>query len=267
MAQSHGIRIKKQYGQHFLRDVHVVGSMISSVTLTPETSVFEIGPGDGFLTRVILQNNIARLWSFEIDKEWVEHLQNSIDDEKFRIIHQDILDADLRSMLDEHKPWVLLANLPYVITFPILHKLQQNRDLISEGVIMVQDEVAQKIVKTSGRGFGYSSLFFQHYFEWKMLDKIPPEAFLPPPKVYSRLLYFKPRANQPNILQEEKFWEFVKVCFAQPRRTLKNNLERADVDITKVPEDILKLRAQQMSMNDFLSLWKLFSTSDNKVNL
>jgi 16S rRNA (adenine1518-N6/adenine1519-N6)-dimethyltransferase len=258
MARSHGIAIKKQYGQHFLRDVHVVGSMLNAVTLDTNTSVFEVGPGDGFLTNTILQTRIARLWSFEIDKEWVDYLASTITNEKFRIIHQDFLDVDLRSLLDEHKPWTVLANLPYVITFPILYKFQRNADLIKEGVIMVQEEVAQKIVKKSGRGFGYVSLFLQHYFEWKMLDKIPPEAFLPPPKVYSRLLYFKPRHDMPEIPNEKDFWEFIKVCFSQPRRTLKNNLAGTTIDMKKIPESQLKLRAQQMNIKDFLEIWNNF---------
>ena len=87
----------------------------------------------------------------------------------------------------------MLANLPYQVTFPILHNFQKNRHLLKEGVIMIQEEVAEKILKTSGRGYGYPSLFFQRYFTWKKLDKVPPTAFFPPPKVDSRLLYFKPR--------------------------------------------------------------------------
>ena len=86
---------------------------------------------------------------------------------------------------------------------------------------MIQEEVAQKIVKTSGRGYGFPSLFFQHYFEWKLLEKVPPGAFFPPPKVYSRLLYFKPKKMLQQIPDEAEFWEFIKHCFAQPRRTLK----------------------------------------------
>lgn len=254
MAQSHGIKIKKQFGQHFLRDMHIVGSMISRVTLTDQTSVFEIGPGDGFLTQAILQTDIARLWSFEIDDEWVGHLRKTITDDRLKVIYKDFLDVDF-TIFEPYKPWTVLANLPYVITFPILYTFQKQREYICEGVVMVQEEVAQKLVKTSGRGYGYVSLFFQYYFELELLDKVSPDSFLPPPKVFSRLVYFKPRVELKQIEKEDAFWEFVKSCFAQPRRTLKNNLLATKLNWKKVAEKYLPLRAQQMCFDDLLEVW------------
>lgn len=255
MVVSKGIRLKKKYGQHFLRDINIVYSVVDNVELDGSSSVFEIGCGDGFLTRMILETDIARLWVFEIDSDWVKYIANSIDDQRLTLFEENFLDVDF-SRFDSHKPWTLLANLPYQVTFPILHKLQQNRKVLKEGVIMVQEEVAQKIVKTSGRGYGFPSLFFQHFFEWKLLDKVPPEAFYPPPKVYSRLLYFKPKKELRPIPDEERFWKFIKVCFSQPRRTLKNNLFAAQLNIAKVSDETLKLRAQQMTMDDLLSVWE-----------
>ena len=122
---------------------------------------------------------------------------------------------------------------------------------------MIQEEVAQKIVKTSGRGYGFPSLFFQHYFEWKLLNKVPPSAFYPSPKVFSRLLYFKPIADPVAIPDEEQFWKFINRCFSQPRRMLGNNLRGLSYSVDRIPEDILHLRAQQMSMDDFLKVWDL----------
>jgi 16S rRNA (adenine1518-N6/adenine1519-N6)-dimethyltransferase len=257
-AVSQGIVLKKRYGQHFLRDQAVVDHMLEAVALTPTTSVFEIGCGDGFLTKSILQTSIARLWVFEIDPEWATYVKNHFPDKRMTMFEENILDADM-SRLEPHKPWTLLSNLPYQVTFPILYLLQKNKALLKEGVIMVQEEVAQKLLKTQGRDYGFSSLFFQHHFEWKMLDKVPPGAFLPPPKVYSRLLYFKPRAMLDTIPQEEDFWKFVKIAFRQPRRTLRNNLVQSDVDVAKIPDATLALRAQQMSKEDILNVWKLIN--------
>ena len=124
---------------------------------------------------------------------------------------------------------------------------------------MIQEEVAQKLVKTSGRSYGYSSLFFQHYFEMRLLDKVPPSAFYPAPKVTSRLLYFKPRTEVTEIPEEEHFWKFIKSCFQQPRRTLRNNLAQTQYDVSLLSEEQLKLRAQQLSMNDFLDIWKILN--------
>lgn len=124
---------------------------------------------------------------------------------------------------------------------------------------MVQEEVAQKIVKKEGRGYGYPSLYFQHFFEWHMLDKVPATAFYPPPKVTSRLLYFKPKSTIEQIPREEEFWQFIKRCFASPRRTLKNNLQNFHYDLNRISNDTLALRAQQMNMQDFLLLWDTIS--------
>lgn len=253
---SAGIPLKKQFGQHFLRQQSVVDAMIAKVNLINTSSVFEIGCGDGFLTQSILKEPLARLWIFEIDAHWADYVKKTFPDERLSMFQENILDVDF-TRFQEHKPWILLANLPYLITFPILHLLQRNRDLLQEGVIMIQEEVAQKLVKSSGKGYGYPSLFFQHYFELQLLQKIAPGAFFPPPKVHSRLVYFKPRPDPIAIPDEENFWKFIKICFRQPRRTLRNNLIQTQIDCAKVPEKYLLLRAQQMKMTDFLHIWEL----------
>jgi len=247
-------RIKKQFGQHFLRWPQITQAMCERVNLTSTSSVLEIGPGDGFLTKTILQYDIARLWAFEIDADWVEYLNKTIDDNRLTVFHENILDVDV-TKFEPHTPWTVLANLPYLITFPILHLLQKNRALLKEGVVMMQEEVAQKIVKTGGRGYGYPSLFFQYYFDWELMQKIPPQAFEPPPKVFSRLLYFKPKQSIVPIPQEKQFWKFIRLCFSHPRRTLRNNLKTTHFDLNKISDETLALRAQQMKMADFISIW------------
>jgi 16S rRNA (adenine1518-N6/adenine1519-N6)-dimethyltransferase len=256
MAKSHGIYLKKKYGQHFLRDQQVVEHMLDHVDLTPQSSVLEIGCGDGFLTQEIVKHPMARFWIFEIDPQWTGFVKNAIPDKRIAIHQENILDVDFKRF-EPYKPWTVLSNLPYQITFPILYLFQANRGLFKEGVIMIQEEVAQKIVKTSGRGYGFPSLFFQYYFDWKLLQKVRPGAFIPPPNVYSRLLYFKPKENLEPIPEEEKFWQFIKHCFVQPRRTLRNNLQQFHYNLMHFSDQILGLRAQQMKMQDFLRMWKV----------
>ncbi len=253
-GKASGIPLKKQYGQHFLRDARVVQEIVNAVDLTADSSVFEIGCGDGFLTRAILTTPIARLLVFEIDPAWAQHVGTCYADPRMQIVTDNILDADL-SRMEAHKPWILLANLPYQITFPILYKLQAHRHLLQEGVIMAQEEVAQKIVATHGRGYGLPSLFFQYYFSWRLLSKIPPGAFYPPPKVHSRLLHFKVRSDVLPIPHEERFWKFIKACFRQPRRTLKNNLMQAALPIERLSDEILSYRAQQCSFAQLQDIW------------
>ncbi|HEV2601152.1 MAG TPA: 16S rRNA (adenine(1518)-N(6)/adenine(1519)-N(6))-dimethyltransferase RsmA [Candidatus Babeliales bacterium] len=253
--QQNGITVKKRYGQHFLRDQQVIDSIISNGGLTSSSSVFEIGCGDGVLTRAILATDVSRLWVFEIDEQWGDYVRNDLPDTRLTMHIQNILDVD-PAIFKEYAPWTLLANLPYQITFPILHLLYNMRSFVKEGVIMVQEEVAQKILKTSGKGYGQPSLFFQRYFEWKKLDKVSPKAFYPAPKVDSRLLYFKPRAVVVPIEQEDEFWKFVKICFKQPRRTLKNNLSQTHYAWESISTETLALRSQQLSMDDFMQLWQ-----------
>lgn len=257
MVESHGFPLKKKFGQHFLRVQQVADDAVNAVHLDETSSVFEIGGGDGFLTKSILKKSISRLWIFEIDPHWVTVLRR-IDDPRLNVFEDNFLDIDF-SRFDKYKPWTLLANLPYQVTFPILYRLQQHRALLKEGVVMIQEEVAQKIVRKGGRGYGYPSLFLQHYFDWKLLQKVSPAAFFPPPKVHSRLIYFRPKAHVPEIPHEEAFWKFIKFCFLQPRRTLKNNLAHTHYDITRIPEATLLLRAQQMSMDDLLHVWNLLN--------
>lgn len=259
MPKQHDIQIKKKYSQNFLREQWVIDSMLSNVELNPDTSVFEIGGGSGFLTQSILKKNIARLWVFEIDTEWADHLKKTFVNKILTVSEQNILDYDFENFAI-YKPWTLLSNLPYQITFPILYLLQKNMHLLKEGVIMVQEEVAQKLLKTGGRDYGFPSLYFQYYFDWKMLDKIPPSAFYPAPKVFSRLLYFKPNFNRRNIPNEDHFWKFIKVCFKQPRRTLKNNLNGSQYNLSQILKETLELRAQQLIMDDLLLIWNKINT-------
>lgn len=254
--EKQGISLKKHFGQHFLSDTFFVDQVIAQITFTPQTHVFEIGCGEGVLTKAIAKQQFAQLQVFEIDEQWAALVKKDLQhDSRITINLSNILDQNLNELFAGNK-WTLLANLPYNITFPILHLLQKSSGVIAQGVIMIQEEVAQKILQKSGRGYGYPSLFFQRYFEWRLLDKVPPTAFFPPPKVFSRLLYFKPIENPEYIENEEGFWKFIRACFMQPRRTLKNNLQQSQYEITSFSEELLQKRAQQLSMQDFMHIWK-----------
>jgi len=255
-----GIELKKKHGQNFLKDRSYIDRMIDNVRVDKNISIMEIGCGEGILTQAILQGPCKQLKVFEIDPEWASFVEKMYGaDRRLTMIQQNVLDANWELLIDQG-PWVLLANLPYHVTFPILYKVHKYREMFQEGVIMVQEEVAQKIVKSGGRDFGYTSLFFQHYFSWKLLDKVPPGAFFPPPKVFSRLIHFVPKKNIIPIVQEEEFWKFIKLCFQQPRRTLHNNLKSSHFDITRLSEELLQKRAQQLNMQDFLQIWSILNT-------
>ncbi|MBP6870055.1 ribosomal RNA small subunit methyltransferase A [Candidatus Babeliales bacterium] len=254
--EKQGITLKKHFGQHFLCDSFFVDQVIAKIKFTPQTHVFEIGCGEGMLTKAIAAQELAKLQVFEIDPEWAGLVKKNLkDDPRVTVSLSNILDQNLNEMFAGQK-WTLLANLPYNITFPILHLLQKSSGVVAEGVIMIQEEVAQKILQKSGRGYGYPSLFFQHYFSWQLMDKVPPTAFFPPPKVFSRLLYFKPIETPEYIEDEPGFWKFIRACFMQPRRTLKNNLQQSKYGIEPFTPELLQKRAQELSMQDFLHIWR-----------
>lgn len=249
-------RKKKEFGQHFLRKHSTVDNMINAVTITPETTVLEIGCGDGFLTEAILkQTTCKKLVCYEIDAEWISVVQKKIKDTRLDIRHKNFLEITTDAF-ECDKPWVVLANVPYNITFPIFFTFVRNKQFITEGVVMIQEEVAQKIAATGGRGYNPTTLLLQHHFDVKLMEKIEPEAFEPAPKVYSRLLYFKPKKEVKQIADEEAFWKFAKLCFASPRRTLANNLKQAHFNLCLLDEKTLQLRAQQLSFDVLIDIWQ-----------
>lgn len=250
-----GILIKKQFGQHFLKDENILEKIVDGVELSATSNIFEIGGGSGALTKTILKKNIAHLWVFEIDHDWATYLKNSITDKRLTVYEQNILDIDFK-IFEPLGPWTILSNLPYNVTFPILHLLVEHRDVLKEGIIMIQEEVAQKLLKTEGRDYGFVSLYFQYYFNLKLLDKISPAAFYPEPKVYSRLVYLKPKKILEPIKNSDEFWKFIKLCFKQPRRTLGNNLKSTHYKLESLDPKVLQLRAQQLSFTDFIAIWK-----------
>lgn len=248
-------RKKKAFGQNFLRKQSVVDHMVSKVQISNSTSVMEIGIGDGFLTKTILnQSQCKQLACFEIDAEWIEVVKKTVHDKRLTINHVDILQADF-SMLQADAPWVLLANLPYQITFPILFRIKDNKQFFAEGIVMVQEEVAQKIVASRGRGYSTTTLLLQRHFDWELMEKVEPSAFVPAPKVFSRLLYFKPKQVVNPIPDEDGFWKFAKMCFQSPRQTIKNNLKGTHYNLEATAPELLSLRAQQLTMDQLLEVW------------
>lgn len=258
MPKAHDIPLKKGLGQHFLRQQSVIDSFVQAARIGVGASVFEIGCGDGVITRALLHTELERLWVFEIDDSWAKHVCQQLPDERLQVFVQDFVHVDF-SILEPYQPWIVISALPYYHTWPILHALVAHISLLSHGVVMMQEEVAQKIVKTAGRGYGFPSLFFSYYFEWQLLDKVGPNAFYPPPQVDSRLLFFCPRVHRPSIVDEEGFWKCIKVLFKQPRRTVKNNLIAAQWPYEHLDARILGLRAQQMDMEALLAFWHSFT--------
>lgn len=247
---------KKTMGQHFLRRHSVVDTMIDKVKAScTGRVVLEIGCGDGFLTEKILaKTDCKQLICLELDSGWAAFVEKKIQDPRLIVHNVNALDVDWGA-LSPGEPMVLLANLPYNVSVPLVKKLRAQSSAFIEGVFMVQEEVAQKFAAKTGSDLGSISLFLQHRLDFSLLTKVDPSAFTPPPQVNSRLVYFKPKAAIKVIEQEELFWKFIKSCFSCPRRMLRNNLKSYNFDQTIIAEKVEGLRAQQMTFDELLELW------------
>ena len=147
---SGGIPLQKKYGQYFLRDPQITADMLAAVAIK-DASVFEIGCGDGFLTKSILAQKPKRLLVFEIDPSWATHVLNTYANARLTMHVTDFLQVQ-PEMLAADTQWIVLSNLPYHATFPILHKIKEFGDLVPSGVFMMQEEVAQKLIQSRGKG-------------------------------------------------------------------------------------------------------------------
>ncbi|MEA2553068.1 MAG: rRNA (adenine1518-N6/adenine1519-N6)-dimethyltransferase [Fimbriimonadaceae bacterium] len=217
----HGLWASKGLGQHFLVSQKVVSAIVSSFSEC--RGVLEIGPGPGVLTAP-LSESAERLVAIELDARMVEALKESAP--KAEVLQIDALKTDLRSVLQGlPEPRGLVSNLPYYITGPLLTKISEAREHYSKAVLMMQKEVAERVLagpKTPARGS--LSVYLQLQFEIRLLVNAPAGAFMPPPKVDSAVLEFTPRTLPVPAGQADALFKLIRFSFAQPRKTLVNNL-------------------------------------------
>lgn len=220
-----------------------------------EPLVVEIGPGRGALTAHLLAR-ARRVVAIEIDSWLVEDLRRRFAGEsRLEIVHADVLQTDLAQ-------WgtaALAGNLPYYITSPILERVTRARAALRRAVLLVQKEVAERMTAAPGsRDYGYLTVQLSLFFETRLLARVPPSAFHPPPKVDSAVVVLEPRAraDELGIADPEAFLAFAARAFTHKRKTLRNNLAGmypAGV-FESMPE--ARLRAEQLALEDFASLYR-----------
>lgn len=210
-------------GQHFLIKGSILERIAQAACPTAADLVIEIGPGRGALTERLLQR-AARVVAIEVDPVLADHLERKLGGEgRLEVVRGDVLGTDLG-------PWrgaPIAGNLPYYITSPILHRFFESPALIDEIHIVIQAEVALRLVARPGtRDYGYLSVLTQFFSRPVIALKLPPEAFRPPPEVESALVSMSLPGDgaKLGIADSEKFLKFVKACFAQKRKTLVNNV-------------------------------------------
>jgi len=259
--------IKKKFSQNFLLDENIIRKIIHSGEINENTSVIEIGPGFGALTKHLVK--IAKkVLLYEIDDELIPHLKTLFkDQDNVHIIHRDFLkvqniDADINEFLDGEKV-VVMSNLPYHITTPILMKILEESQKVKRLILMMQLEVAKRLTsKPNTKDYNALSVIVQDQTDANYLFKVPKTVFKPRPSVDSaviRLDVYDGHSADPD------FYGFIHKCFQQRRKTLLNNLNQAyalDKDNLK---DLLaelnlhdKIRAEALNLEDFKNIYRKF---------
>ncbi|MEX0945361.1 MAG: 16S rRNA (adenine(1518)-N(6)/adenine(1519)-N(6))-dimethyltransferase RsmA [Balneolaceae bacterium] len=224
-------RTKKSLGQHFLKDGNMIRKIVESIGAEPLDKVIEIGPGAGALTALLVKR-FKNLTVVEIDQRMVQVLSEAYPE--LDIVEKDILKLDWQRLLDSEVPNHVIGNLPYYITSQILFAILENRRFIQSALLMMQKEVAERIVAESGNKiYGILSVQCQLMSSPKILFDVPPQVFSPPPSVDSSVVQFifdKPLLS----CSDDHLKTVVRMAFNQRRKKLSNALKRLTTDL---PDD------------------------------
>lgn len=246
---------KKSLGQNFLRDPNTIRKIADAVQAPPGAPVVEIGPGTGAMTAELLAR-YPSLVAIEVDARAVAHLEGALP--ALDVRQQDVLTTDWAALSAElGGPLYVIGNLPYYITSPILFALVEARAAIREAVVMMQLEVAERLVAAPRtKAYGILSVVFQRYADVKLLFRVPPTVFYPQPEVTSAVVRLAFRADAaPPSPAEDHFRAVVRAAFNQRRKTLHNSLSAWTRGRGRaLPEDLAKRRAEELTPDQFFML-------------
>ena len=235
------IKMSKKLGQNFLIKRGIVDEIVHAAELTPGEPVLEVGPGIGTLTQGLAQSG-ADVTAIELDRRLLAVLDTTLASyDNVRIIHGDVLKLDVPSIMN-HKPFKVVANLPYYITTPILMSLLESKLPIERLVVMVQKEVALRMVAKPGtKDYGALSVAVQYYTEPDIVLDVPPKSFLPAPAVTSSVIRCVLRDKPPvDVIDEKLFFRVVKAGFAQRRKTFSNTMKTTGLSKDRIEELLAK---------------------------
>ena len=268
---------QKRFGQNFLIDEHVLGKIIRSAEITEDDFVIEIGPGIGTLTQY-LAASAREVAAIEIDDALIPILEDTLSGyDNVTVIHEDVLKVDLTRLAEEKnggKPVKIVANLPYYITTPIIMGLFENQ--VDSITIMVQKEVADRMQTGPGsKDYGALSLAVQYYARPELVANVPPNCFMPRPRVGSAVIRLTRHEKPPVQVQDEKLmFQIIRASFNQRRKTLVNGLCNAPE--LRIPKErtaaILEemglgagVRGETMELSQFAELSNRLKKADASV--
>lgn len=272
IMKKYGIIANKKLGQNFLIDEFVIEEICDTSNVNSSDLIIEIGPGIGSLTSVLL-SKAGKVISIELDKKMLNILNDRFKFyNNFELINEDILKVDLKTLinknLNEHiTNCKIVANLPYYITTPIIIKLLEDDLNIDSITVMVQKEVAQRLVAIPGtKNSGAISYLIYYYTDSNLAINVFRDSFIPSPDVDSAVINMK-FLKEPRIKIENKklFFDIIKSAFSQKRKTLVNSLvnnkifdskETAEEALTSIGLDT-KIRAEKLTLDDFKKIYEI----------
>lgn len=239
LIQKYQFVFQKKFGQNFLVDPHVLDKIIRAAQIQKEDTVLEIGPGIGTMTQYLAEA-AGQVIAVEIDENLIPILQETLSAyDNVHVIHEDILKVDICALAQEYhggKPIKVVANLPYYITTPIIMGLFEQHVPVDSITVMVQKEVAERMQAGPGtKDYGALSLAVQYYAEAYLVANVPPNCFIPRPKVGSAVVRLTAHQTPPVKVKDEKLmFALIRASFNQRRKTLLNGLNNSpEISYTK----------------------------------
>ena len=232
IIQKYEFMFQKKFGQNFLIDTHVLEKIISAAGITKNDCVLEIGPGIGTMTQYLAEN-AGHVVAVEIDRNLIPILKETLADyDNVTVINEDILRVDIKALDEEYnggKPIMVVANLPYYITTPIIMGLFESGVPIDNITVMVQKEVADRMKEGPGsKDYGALSLAVQYYAEPEIVANVPPNCFIPRPNVGSAVIRLTRHKEMPvEVKDPALMFKIIRASFNQRRKTLQNGLGNA----------------------------------------
>ncbi len=267
IIEKHNFYFKKNFGQNFLIDQHVLSKIINTPDISKDDFVIEIGPGIGSLTQMLAEK-AGKVLAIEIDNNLIPILKDTLKEyENVEIINDDILKIDLNKIINNScfKNIKIVANLPYYITTPIIMHILESKCKIDSITVMVQKEVAERMQASPGeKNYGAITLAILYYSEPYLVANVPKNCFIPRPNVNSAVIHFKIRKDPlVNVSDEKLMFKIIKYGFGQRRKTLLNcifNMPEFNFDKEEIEKILIscgfdpKIRAEKLSLEDFAYL-------------
>ena len=265
VLKQYKITANKKLGQNFLVDEKIIEEIIKAANISKKDLIIEIGPGIGSLTKSIIPN-AGKTICIELDKKMANIISNRFKNE-IEIINEDILKVDLKKIAEQNKDKNIkvVANLPYYITTPIIMKLLESNLELESITVMVQKEVAERLIAKPGDSLSGAITYTVYYYAigTKITD-VPNNSFIPKPEVTSQVIKLTLRKEPITYIEnKERFFEIIKLAFMQRRKTLVNSLANSKIATKQKIEQILdelniekNIRAENLTMEQFAEIAK-----------